>query len=690
MIQPLLTAKPVKIRQPVKYNIMQPVNYEITDYQPAHQPFFEGVYREWFTAHFRVPPEPIDDFVLTQPETAILTKQGAILIAASEDRLAGFVALKKVNHFTYELTKMAVHPDVRGKGIGEALCRAAIRRAEALGAKCIILYSHSSLGPALHLYRKLGFKEVLLEKGLYSDFRCDIKMERWLEPVAEGPSTESPSTESPSIEGPAAEGPACEQNLDPTDWEELRRLGHRMVDDMMHYLQTVATRPAWQPLPTKAVEARRQTLPQSPQPAQAVYEEFLTTILPYNKNNIHPRFWSWVEGGGTPFGMLADMLASGMNPNLAIGDHAPVYVEKQVLDWSKEIFGFPHTASGVLTSGASMANITALVVARNQVFSPDIKHRGLRAAPGQLLIYGSSETHNCLLKGAVVIGIGSDNFRKVPVDADYRIRIDLLQAMIREDRAAGHLPFCLVGNAGTVNTGAIDDLAALAEIALNEKLWFHVDGAFGAVPKLLPEFKAKLKGLESADSLSFDFHKWFYMNYEVGVVLIRDTAAHRDAFSSPANYLTRHERGLAGGPEPLSNYGMELSRGFRALKVWMLLKQHGIRKYEQLVRQNLQQAQYLARHIAQTPQLELMAAVSLNIVCYRYNPGNLDEQSLNALNKELLQRLQEQGIATPSYTVLRDCYTIRVAITNHRSTRKDFDCLVEASIRLGREIHGTV
>ncbi len=651
-------------------------NYKIIDYQPAHQPFFEGVYREWFTDHFRVAPEPIDDFVLTQPETAILTKQGAILIAACEDRLAGFVALKKVNHFTYELTKMAVHPDFRGLGIGEALCRAAIERAELLGAKCLILYSHSSLGPALHIYRKLGFKEVLLEKGLYSDFRCDIKMERWIEPILQAPAGSNPEA-------------SVEQSLDPFNWEELRQLGHRMVDDMMHYLQTVATRPAWQPLPTKAVEAMHQPLPQSPQTAQSVYEEFLTTILPYNKNNIHPRFWSWVEGGGTPFGMLADMLASGMNPNLAIGDHAPVYVEKQVLDWSKEIFGFPDTASGVLTSGASMANITALVVARNQAFSPDIKHRGLRAAPGQLLIYGSSETHNCLLKGAVVIGIGSDNFRKVPVDAEYRIRLDLLQEMIREDRAAGHLPFCIVGNAGTVNTGAIDNLAALAEIARNEKLWFHVDGAFGAVPKLLPEFKAQLKGLESADSLSFDFHKWFYMNYEVGVVLIRDAAAHREAFSSPANYLTGHERGLAGGPEPLSNYGMELSRGFRALKVWMLLKQHGIPKYEQLVRQNLQQAQYLGRHIAQTPQLELMAAVSLNIVCYRYNPGNLDEQSLNALNKELLQRLQEQGIATPSYTVLKGSYTIRVAITNHRSTRKDFDCLLEASVRLGREIHGT-
>ena len=649
--------------------MIPPANYKIIDYQPTHQPFFEQVYREWFTAHFHVPPEPIDDFVLTQPETAILAKQGAILIATCEERLAGFVALKNVDPFTYELTKMAVHPDHRGKGLGEVICKAALDRAETLGAKCLILYSHSSLGPALHIYRKLGFKEVPLEKGLYSDFRCDLKMERWFDPATITPN---------------------EQTLDPANWEELRQLGHRMVDDMMRYLQTVSERPAWQPLPTEAVEAMHQPLPQSPQTAQSVYEEFLTTVLPYNKNNIHPRFWSWVEGGGTPFGMLADMLASGMNPNLAIGDHAPVYVENQVLDWCKQMFGFPLTAGGVLTSGASMANITALVVARNQALSPEIKHRGLRAAPGQLLIYGSSETHNCLLKGAVVIGIGSDNFRKVPVDDDYRIRIDLLKQMISDDRAAGHLPFCIIGNAGTVNTGAIDDLAGLAEIATIEKLWFHIDGAFGAVPKLLPEFKARLNGLEAADSLSFDFHKWFYVNYEVGAVLIRDAAAHRDAFSSPVSYLATHERGLAGGPEPLSNYGMELSRGFRALKVWMLLKQHGIRKYEQLIRQNLEQAQYLGSRIAETPELELMAPVSLNIVCYRYNPGHLDDHGLNALNKELLQRLQEQGIATPSYTVLNDHYAIRVAITNHRSTRKDFDCLVEASTRLGREIHGTV
>jgi len=494
---------------------------------------------------------------------------------------------------------------------------------------------------------------------------------------------------------------APEETLDPADWNELRQLGHQMINDMMDYLQNVRERPAWSAPPADLAVLLREPLPQQPQPAAGVYSDFITQVLPFNKNNIHPRFWAWVEGGGTAFGMLADMLASGMNANLAIGNHAPVYVERQVLEWSKELFGFPDTASGILTSGGSMANITALVVARNQFLQSGIKQKGLRTVPAQLVVYGSSETHNCILKGVEVIGIGSDNFRKVPVDGDYRIRLDLLEQMIRTDREAGLLPFCLIGNAGTVNTGAIDDLAGLAAIAGREKLWFHIDGAFGAIPKLLPEFDDRLKGLEVADSLSFDFHKWLYMNYEVGCVLIRDGVAHRDAFTSPVSYLLSHERGLSAGPDPFANYGMELSRGFKALKVWMLLKEHGIQKYARLVRQNLDQAQYLGQLIADSPDLELVAGISLNIVCYRYNPGGpgekgangkgldkrgLDEKSLNDLNREILMRLHEQGIAVPSYTMLGGRYAIRVAITNHRSSREDFDLLVSASRRLGHEL----
>ena len=326
-----------------------------------------------------------------------------------------------------------------------------------------------------------------------------------------------------------------------------------------------------------------------------------------------------------------------------------------------------------------------MVVARNH-FHASIKQKGLRAVEGQLTVYGSTETHSCAIKGIEVIGVGSENFRKIPVDENYKVRTDLMRAMIQKDREAGYQPFCIIGNAGTVNTGAIDDLEELAAIAKAEGLWYHIDGAFGAVPYILPEYKEQLKGLELADSLSFDYHKWFYMNYEVGCVLIKDAAAHRAAFSTPVNYLMAHERGASAGPDPLSNYGMELSRGFKALKVWMLLKEHGIKEYARLVRQNLHQAQYLAGLVKEHQELELLAEVPMNIVCYRWNPGRMSDEALNACNKEILMRLHEEGIALPSYTVLKGKYAIRVAITNHRSRLEDFAELATATVRIGREM----
>ncbi|HEY4205394.1 MAG TPA: pyridoxal-dependent decarboxylase [Puia sp.] len=476
-----------------------------------------------------------------------------------------------------------------------------------------------------------------------------------------------------------------EYTLDPPDWEALRLLGHRMVDDMMEYLRTAGERKAWEEMPGDRKQELQQPLPKGPQKATAVYEDFLHNVLPYNINNVHPRFWGWVQGGGTPFGMLADMLASGMNANNASGEHAAMYVEKQVLDWSKELFGFPSSASGILTSGASLSNITALVVARDH-FHAAIRQKGLRAVDGQLTIYGSSETHTCAIKAAGITGIGTDNFRKVPVDANYQVRTDELRNMIAEDRRNGFQPFCIVGNAGTVNTGAIDDLEELAAIAKAEGCWYHIDGAFGAIPYILPEYREQLKGLPLADSLSFDFHKWFYMNYEVGCVLIKDAAAHRTAFSTPVNYLIAHQRGASAGPEPFTNYGLEWSRGFKALKVWMLLKEHGINEYAQLVRQNLHQAQYLAGLINDHNELELLANVPMNIVCYRWNPGRMSNEALNACNKEIVMRVHEEGIAIPSYTILQDRYAIRVAITNHRSRLEDFADLAASTVRIGHNI----
>jgi glutamate/tyrosine decarboxylase-like PLP-dependent enzyme len=275
--------------------------------------------------------------------------------------------------------------------------------------------------------------------------------------------------------------------------------------------------------------------------------------------------------------------------------------------------------------------------------------------------------------------------RLVPVDEHYRIRTDLLRRMVEQDKRAGLLPFCIIGNAGTVNTGAIDDLDTLSAIAKEENCWFHIDGAFGAIPKLLPEFTTQLSGIEKADSLAFDFHKWLYVNYEVGCVLIRDGDVHRNAFSMSANYLLSHEKGLAAGPESFANFGMELSRGFKALKVWMSLKEHGIEKYQRMVRQNIQQARFLSELVHNSKDLELLADVPLNIVCFRYNPGQLNEEDLNILNKNILMQLQLDGIAAPSYTLLQGKYAIRVAITNHRSRSEDFTLLTESCKRLGRQ-----
>lgn len=474
-----------------------------------------------------------------------------------------------------------------------------------------------------------------------------------------------------------------QETLDPNDWNNIRALGHQMVDDMIDYLQGLRQQPVWQK-PTETTKTHlNQPLPQEGQRAEDVYQEFLTHILPFNKGNIHPRFFSWVQGNGTPFGMLADMLASGMNPNTTIGDHAAMYVEKQVVDWAKEIFGFPKEASGLLVSGATMANLTALTVARNALQDLQIRKNGTQ---NNLVLYCSAETHICVIKATEVLGIGSNRTRIVPVNDQFQIEISALTNMIEADLAAGFRPFCVVGNAGTVNTGAIDPLEDIYQLCQQYGLWFHIDGAFGSLAKLAPEYTEKLKTIEKADSLAFDFHKWLHVPYESACVLVRDKSLHQAAFASVPNYLTAHERGLAAGPEPLTNYGIELSRSFKALKVWMSLKEHGIQKYARLVRQNLAQAQFLAQKVSENPSLELLVPVSMNIVCFRFNDGIHSEEALNQLNKEILMRLHESGVAAPSYTLIQGKYAIRANITNHRTRTEDLELMLHKIIDIAASL----
>jgi glutamate/tyrosine decarboxylase-like PLP-dependent enzyme len=312
------------------------------------------------------------------------------------------------------------------------------------------------------------------------------------------------------------------------------------------------------------------------------------------------------------------MLAATMNPNMGGGDHIANEVEAQVIEWMKTLMGFPAGASGLLVSGGSMANLTGLVVARNTKAGFDIRKEGLQSDHAHLVLYGSTEMHSSIDKAVEVMGLGSNSLRQIPVNAEFQIDIPALEEAIRSDRQAGFQPFCIVGNAGTVNTGAIDDLEKLAEICQRENLWFHVDGAFGALARLVPGARELVTGIEKADSVAFDLHKWMYMPFEVGCILVRREEDHRRAFSLTPEYLMHAQRGLAGGTHWFSDYGVQLTRGFRALKVWMSIKEHGIDKYGRVIQQNIKQAQYLAELVEAAPELELVAPVPLNIVCFRY------------------------------------------------------------------------
>jgi glutamate/tyrosine decarboxylase-like PLP-dependent enzyme len=461
-----------------------------------------------------------------------------------------------------------------------------------------------------------------------------------------------------------------------------------MVDDMLAYLQQVRERPAWQPMPTQVRAAFQAPLPRAPQEPGDVYRDFQENVLPYPTGNIHPRFWGWVIGTGTPFGMLAELLAAGMNPNCGGFDDSSTPAEHQVIDWMKEMLGYPAAASGILVNGGSMANLVGLAVARRAKAELDVRKQGLQSVPRKMTLYSSEETHSSVVKAVDILGLGTESLRRVAVHDDYSVNVEALVSAIQADRNAGLHPFCVIGNAGTVNTGACDNLDRLADVCRDEDLWLHVDGAFGALAALSPRLENQVKGMERADSVAFDLHKWMYMPYDVGCTLVQNEAIHRETFSLVPSYLAPAERGISAGPTPFNAYGVELSRNFKALKVWMSLKEHGVDKYTRLIEQNVDQAHYLARLVESSRELELVAPVPLNVVCFRFVSPTLDERALNRLNGELLVRLQESGTAVVSSTKLRGKYCLRAAITNHRSRREDFDLLIREVLSLGRALLG--
>jgi aromatic-L-amino-acid decarboxylase len=472
--------------------------------------------------------------------------------------------------------------------------------------------------------------------------------------------------------------------LDPDDWNAFHTEAHAALDAAIGHLQNRQDAPVWQAPPEALRAGFRAALPWQGQPEATLTARITTDILPYDVGNTHPRFFGWVHGSGAPADLIPEIFASAMNANLGGRDHMANLVEHQVLDWCRDIFGFPAGAGGLIVSGTSLATVIAIKAARDKQGGLGLRKSGLAQAPS-LVGYASSEAHSCVARAFDILGLGQNALRKIPVDAAFRMDMAALETAIAADRAAGHAPFCVIGTAGSVNMGAIDPLNDLADLAARENLWFHIDGAFGALGVLSPAIKPCLAGLERADSLAFDFHKWMHVTYDAGCVLIRDAQDQLNAFSERPDYLAGATRGLAAGNPWFCEFGPELSRSFRALKIWYHISHFGLTRIGENIAKNCAQARYLESLIDKNPRLELLAPVALNITCFRYRPEAAGGDP-DALNSEIVLRLQETGIAAPSTTRVNGDLAIRVNITNHRTRLEDLDLLVNAILEIGESL----
>ncbi|HEX4136666.1 MAG TPA: pyridoxal-dependent decarboxylase [Bryobacteraceae bacterium] len=465
-----------------------------------------------------------------------------------------------------------------------------------------------------------------------------------------------------------------------------------MLDDALDYIEHIRKRPVWQPLPAEIRARFQEPVPHQASDLAEVHGNFLNDIMPYATGNTHPGFMGWVHGGGTPVGVLAEMLAASLNANLGGRDHAPIEVEQQIVRWMREIFGFPESASGLFVTGASMANFIAVLIARDVALGFETRREGVTGSKRRLTAYASAGVHSCVARAMDFCGIGSDALRLIPTQPGRGIDLHELEKAIDADRRAGFTPFLLVGTAGSVDTGAIDDLAALADLSQRESLWFHIDGACGALAVLAPELAPRLSGIERADSLAFDFHKWGQVPYDAGFILVRDGVLHRKAFASSAGYLRsgylrREESGLAGGSVWPCDFGPDLSRGFRALKTWFTLKVYGIDALGATIAGTCRLARYLESRIQESPDLELLAPVELNIVCFRYRVRDCDADRVNA---RIVADLQNDGRTAPSTAIIEGHPAIRAAIVNHRTSEEEIDTLIESVIASGRAIEHAV
>jgi len=466
--------------------------------------------------------------------------------------------------------------------------------------------------------------------------------------------------------------------------DQFRELGYRAVDLIAEQLAALPESPSRRAVPDMLrQQLLGQPLPAAGRAAAEVLEAVGEYVLPYPMGNISPRFFAWVNSPAAPLGVLAELLAGGLNSSVAGGDHAATYVEHAVLGWLKQLLGYPAESGGLLVSGGSMANLVGLAVMRFVKAHGAIRARGFQGEAAPMVVYTSAQGHSCIEKAVELLGIGHDHLRKIPTDRDQRLDLDRLKAQLAADRAAGLRPVCVAASAGTVNTGAIDPLDALADLCAAEDLWFHVDGAYGGVGVLAEQTAGLYAGMERADSLAIDPHKWLYMPVECGCVFVRDAQAMRDAFSLTPPYL-RDDASLPW----FSEFGPQQTRGFRALKLWMVLQQIGEQGYRELISRDIALAGALQSRIRARSDFELVAAGPLSVTCFRYAPAGA--RDLDALNRRLLDLVQREGQVFLTSTQLEGLLVLRACIVNFRTSEADLDILLDVLAEAGqRELHDT-
>lgn len=476
---------------------------------------------------------------------------------------------------------------------------------------------------------------------------------------------------------------------------DFRAIGHKLVDEIADLFEGLPDRPVTagkKPEEIRALLGADVALPENGADAKKLIERATRMVMDNSLYNAHPRFWGYITAGAAPIGVLGDLLASAVNPNVGGWVLSPLAteLELQTVRWIAELLGYPRDCGGILVSGGNMANFVGFLAARAALGGEDIRKQGIGGGDfARLRVYTSAETHTWVQKACDMYGLGTDATRWIPVDGDYLMDIKALRARIAEDRKNGDRPFMVVGTAGSVSTGAIDPLPEIHKICREHDLWFHVDGAYGGFAACVPEVHDDIRGLALADSVAVDPHKWLYAPLEAGCALVRDPEKLRNAFSYRPKYYH-----LGDESTNLVEYGPQNSRGFRALKVWLQLQQAGRSGYVQMIREDIELARHAYQLVAEHPELEA-ATQSLSITTFRYVPVELKsfvgesktEEYLYKLNEALLEDIESKGEIFLSPAVLHDRYHLRMCIVNFRTTRADVEALPEIVARTGREVH---